>query len=92
MADADHPTSASRHRSALAHAAEEQGIVLTQMLIDAVYRDWSSRGAQFITEPLNNHGAELRCYLHDPDGYLIEAGETLAAEDARAQAGGKTNG
>ena len=46
--------------------------------IAAVYRDWSSRGAQFITEPLDNHGAELRCYLRDPDGYLIEVGQTLA--------------
>jgi catechol 2,3-dioxygenase-like lactoylglutathione lyase family enzyme len=46
--------------------------------IDAVYRDWSARGAEFITEPLNNHGAELRCYLRDPDGYLIEVGQTLA--------------
>jgi catechol 2,3-dioxygenase-like lactoylglutathione lyase family enzyme len=51
--------------------------------IDAVYRQWSSRGAQFITEPLNNHGAELRCYLRDPDGYLIEVGETFTT-DARA--------
>jgi len=47
--------------------------------IAAIYRDWSSRGAQFITEPLDNHGAELRCYLRDPDGYLIEVGQTLAA-------------
>ncbi|MBV8735407.1 MAG: hypothetical protein JO120_11540 [Solirubrobacterales bacterium] len=39
-------------------------------------------GAQFITEPLNNHGAELRCYLRDPDGHLIEVGQTLAAADA----------
>ena len=46
--------------------------------IDAVYRDWTARGAEFITEPLNNHGAELRCYLRDPDGYLIEVGQTLA--------------
>lgn len=46
--------------------------------IDGVYRDWTSRGAEFITEPLNNHGAELRCYLHDPDGHLIEVGQTLA--------------
>ncbi len=45
--------------------------------IGAVYRDWSSRGARFITEPLNNHGAELRCYHRDPDGYLIEVGQTL---------------
>ena len=47
--------------------------------IAAVYRDWSSRGAEFITEPLNNHDAELRCYLRDPDGYLIEVGQTLGA-------------
>jgi catechol 2,3-dioxygenase-like lactoylglutathione lyase family enzyme len=47
--------------------------------VAAVYRDWSSRGAEFITEPLNNHGAELRCYLRDPDGYLIEVGQTLSA-------------
>jgi len=145
---------ANTHRSPLAQAAEEQGIVLTQMLIvediersvrfyrdvlgatvvregapamlrfhngwivintgggptpdkpevtleppadpsvvagflnirvndiDAVYRDWSSRGAGFITEPLNNHGAELRCYLRDPDGYLIEVGQTLPAPEA----------
>jgi catechol 2,3-dioxygenase-like lactoylglutathione lyase family enzyme len=46
--------------------------------IDAVYRDWTARGAEFITNPLNNHGAELRCYLRDPDGYLIEVGQTLA--------------
>jgi catechol 2,3-dioxygenase-like lactoylglutathione lyase family enzyme len=46
--------------------------------IEAVYREWSSRGAQFITEPLDNHGAELRCYLRDPDGYLIEVGQTLS--------------
>ncbi|MBV9414326.1 MAG: VOC family protein [Solirubrobacterales bacterium] len=48
--------------------------------IDAVYRDWTARGAEFITEPLNNHGAELRCYLRDPDGYLIEVGQTLTRE------------
>jgi catechol 2,3-dioxygenase-like lactoylglutathione lyase family enzyme len=46
--------------------------------IDAVYRDWTARGAEFITKPLNNHGAELRCYLRDPDGYLLEVGQTLA--------------
>ena len=32
--------------------------------------------AQFLTEPLDNHGAEQRCYLRDPDGYLIELGAT----------------
>ena len=47
--------------------------------IASVYRDWSARGAEFITEPLNNRGAELRCYLRDPDGHLIEVGQTLPA-------------
>jgi catechol 2,3-dioxygenase-like lactoylglutathione lyase family enzyme len=150
MADSHQTRSTARQRSALGQAAEEQGIVLTQMLIvadversvrfyadvlgatvvrerapamlrfhngwivintgggptpdkpdvtvepprdpsivsaflnirvadiDAVYREWSSRGAQFMTEPLDNHGAELRCYLRDPDGYLIEVGQTLS--------------
>jgi catechol 2,3-dioxygenase-like lactoylglutathione lyase family enzyme len=151
---ADSKSNADRHRSPLGQAAEEQGIVLTQMLIVAdversvrfyrdvlgatavreqapamlrfhngwivintgggptpdkpdvtvepprdpsvvsgflnirvadiyaVYREWSSRGAQFITEPLDNHGAELRCYLRDPDGYLIEVGQTLPRSGA----------
>jgi hypothetical protein len=30
-------------------------------------------GAQFLTEPLDRK-AELRCYLRDPDGYLVEVG------------------
>lgn len=46
--------------------------------LHAVYRDWTARGAQFLTEPLDNHGAELRCYLRDPDGNLIEVGQTLS--------------
>lgn len=33
-----------------------------------------AKGAQFLTEPLDR-GAELRCYLRDPDGYLIEVGQ-----------------
>ena len=45
--------------------------------IDAVYRDWTARGAEFIAQPLNNHGAELRRYPRHPDGYLIEVGQTL---------------
>jgi lactoylglutathione lyase len=36
---------------------------------------WNSRGAQFITEP-KVHATELRCYMRDPDGYLIEVGQT----------------
>ena len=36
---------------------------------------WSSRGARFITEP-KVHATEMRCYMRDPDGYLIELGQT----------------
>ena len=43
--------------------------------IQSVYKDWSAKGAEFLTPPIDNHGAELRCYVRDPDGYLIEVGE-----------------
>jgi lactoylglutathione lyase len=39
------------------------------------YELWSSRGAKFITEP-KIHATELRCYMRDPDVYLIEVGQT----------------
>jgi len=39
------------------------------------YDLWSSRGAKFITEP-KVHAKESRCYMRDPDGYLIEVGQT----------------
>src|SRR5947207_5658141 len=45
--------------------------------IQAVYQLWSSRGARFLTPPMN-HSAEIRCYLRDPDGHLIEVGQTTA--------------
>jgi catechol 2,3-dioxygenase-like lactoylglutathione lyase family enzyme len=44
--------------------------------IDECYKLWSSRGAQFLTEP-KRHPDEIRCYMRDPDGYLIEVGQTL---------------
>jgi catechol 2,3-dioxygenase-like lactoylglutathione lyase family enzyme len=43
--------------------------------IQAVYSAWSSRGAEFLTPP-QDRGAEIRCYLRDPDGRLIEVGQT----------------
>jgi len=36
------------------------------------YKKWSAKGVHFLTEPLDNHGQEWRCYMRDPDGYLIE--------------------
>ncbi len=41
----------------------------------ACYSQWKAKGAEFLTEPLDNHGHELRCYMRDPDGYLIEVGQ-----------------
>ncbi len=43
--------------------------------IQAYYKLWKSRGAQFITEPIAKYG-EIRCYIRDPDGYIIEVGQT----------------
>jgi catechol 2,3-dioxygenase-like lactoylglutathione lyase family enzyme len=43
--------------------------------IHAVYAEWSARGAQFLTPP-KEHATEIRCYLRDPDGHLIEVGQT----------------
>jgi len=40
-----------------------------------VYAEWSPRGAQFLTPP-KHHQYEIRCYFRDPDGYLIEVGQT----------------
>ena len=45
----------------------------------ACYKDWSAKGAHFITEPRDNHGHEWRCYMRDPDGYLIEVGQYTPA-------------
>jgi catechol 2,3-dioxygenase-like lactoylglutathione lyase family enzyme len=43
--------------------------------IQAVYEEWSSRGAEFLTEPIQRT-SEIRCYMRDPDGHLIEVGES----------------
>lgn len=42
--------------------------------IAAFYAAATAKGAQFLTEPLDRK-AELRCYLRDPDGYLVEIGQ-----------------
>jgi catechol 2,3-dioxygenase-like lactoylglutathione lyase family enzyme len=43
--------------------------------IAAVHEQWSARGATFLTPPIDR-GAEIRCYLRDPDGHLIEVGQS----------------
>src|SRR5262249_39007336 len=43
--------------------------------IHACYEDWKTKGAEFVTPPIDR-GAEIRCYMRDPDGYLIEVGQS----------------
>jgi catechol 2,3-dioxygenase-like lactoylglutathione lyase family enzyme len=43
--------------------------------IAAAYAEWSARGAEFLTEP-KDHGREIRAYIRDPDGHLIEVGQS----------------
>jgi catechol 2,3-dioxygenase-like lactoylglutathione lyase family enzyme len=43
--------------------------------IRASYDAWRRRGAEFITPP-KQHELEIRCYMRDPDGYLIEVGQS----------------
>ncbi len=43
--------------------------------IEAVHAEWSARGANFLTPP-KQHQYEIRCYIRDPDGHLIEVGQT----------------
>jgi len=47
--------------------------------IAAVYAEWSARGAEFLTPP-KQHAYEIRCYIRDPDGHLIEVGQTTDPE------------
>ncbi|MFF8315257.1 VOC family protein [Streptomyces lydicus] len=42
--------------------------------IQECYDQWSAKGAEFLTPPIDRR-AEVRCYLRDPDGYLIEVGQ-----------------
>jgi hypothetical protein len=45
--------------------------------IEAVHASWAEKGAAFLTAP-TDRGSEIRCYLRDPDGHLIEVGQTKA--------------
>jgi len=50
--------------------------------IGAAYAEWSARGAEFLTEP-KDHGREIRAYIRDPDGHLIEVGQTTPQRGQR---------
>ena len=43
--------------------------------IQTCYEEWKAKGAEFVTPPIDR-GAEIRCYMRDPDGYLIEVGQS----------------
>ena len=44
--------------------------------IGRIYKEWTAKGAEFLTEP-KDHGREIRAYIRDPDGHLIEVGQTI---------------
>ncbi len=48
--------------------------------IAAKYEEWRSKGAEFVTPPMDR-GGEIRCYMRDPDGYLIEVGQATGILD-----------
>jgi len=53
--------------------------------IHAVYEEWSGRGAEFVTPPIDR-GREIRCYIRDPDGHLIEVGQSTRVVESRTPA------
>jgi catechol 2,3-dioxygenase-like lactoylglutathione lyase family enzyme len=42
--------------------------------IAAFHAEATAQGAEFLTEPIDRK-AEIRCYMRDPDGHLIEVGQ-----------------
>lgn len=55
--------------------------------VHATWQQLNSAGAEFFTGPIDR-GPEIRCYLHDPDGHLIEIGQGHATGEP---AGGPTH-
>jgi len=72
----DKPTVSLRPPARLEEASNFMNIRVADVW--ACYDDWKSKGAEFLTEP-RDHGSEIRCYMRDPDGYLIEVGQTANA-------------
>jgi len=46
--------------------------------IQSCYDEWRKKGAEFLTEP-KDHPSEIRAYIRDPDGHLIEVGQSKIA-------------
>ena len=49
--------------------------------IAKAYKEWSAKGAEFLTEP-KEFDRETRAYIRDPDGHLIEVGQSKGGEDS----------
>ena len=69
----DKPTVTLAPPADLSHASAFLNIRVAD--IAAAYAEWSARGAEFLTEP-KVHEREIRAYIRDPDGHLIEVGQT----------------
>jgi len=44
----------------------------------AAYEALRSKGAAFLTTP-HDWGSEIRCFLRDPDGHLMEISQSTAS-------------
>ena len=69
----DKPTVTLRPPSNLNEASNFINIRVAD--IQRYYEEWRKKGAQFLTEP-KDLGSEIRCYMRDPDGYIIEVGQS----------------
>jgi lactoylglutathione lyase len=76
----DKPTVTLAPRSDPDHASAFLNLRVAD--IATSYAQWSARGAEFLTEP-KDHGREIRAYIRDPDGHLIEVGQTTARTGPR---------
>ncbi len=56
--------------------------------IQACYELWKGRGAEFITPPIPRYG-EIRCYIRDLDGYIIEVGQSTDLTYGRCISSGR---
>src|SRR5260370_1167742 len=70
----DKPTLTLVPPSDPAHASSFLNIRVAD--IATVYQQWKARGAEFLTPPIDR-GGEIRCYMRDPDGHLIEVGQLV---------------
>ena len=70
----DKPTVTLEPPTDLDHASSFLNIRVAD--IQAAYEEWSARGAEFLTPPIDR-GVEIRCYMRDPDGHLIEVGQLV---------------